>query len=50
VEQAIAAATEAPDPRPDRVRDARRRMEVGEPDPYELADKLLSRIMCDRIR
>lgn len=50
VERAIETAVSAPDPRPDRVKEAREWLDAGAPDPYALADKLLSRIMCDRVR
>jgi hypothetical protein len=40
----------APDIRPDRIASARERMAGGEPDPHEIAAKMIARLVSDSIR
>jgi len=42
--------TAAPDPRYDRVVEARERLALGIPGPYQIAEKILARAISDALR
>jgi hypothetical protein len=50
IDAAIDKATRTPDVRAERVAEARERMVAGIPDPRDVANKMLSRIIGDSLR
>ncbi len=48
--RALALAASTPELRPDRVREARDRMDAGVLDSGELAEKMICRMVCDSLR
>jgi hypothetical protein len=50
LDAARSAATNAPETRPDRIRDAEHYLDVGEVDSHQIAAKMIARIISDSMR
>jgi len=50
MDRIIAAVETAPETRPERVAEARQRLEAGGPEPAEIADSIIKRVIADALR